>query len=139
MATKNARNARLLLCATLGGTYVAVNKTHGAKLNLQTDFSEDTSHGDSFKSYLPGLQDFKATIMAWYDTAYTTLEAMSKNKTSEYFQFYPDFADTVNYYRGQMFVGLDELDGDLGNTVGFQYTGVIANADIAIIRAGVAL
>lgn len=139
MTTRNNRNARLLLCATLGGTYVAVNKTHGLKLNLTTDFSEDTSHGDSFKSYLPGLQDFKADIMAWYDTAYTTLEAMSKNKVSEYFQLYIDFADTVNYYRGQMYVGLDELDGDLGNTGGFKFTGVIANADIAIIRAGVAL
>jgi hypothetical protein len=106
---------------------------------LQTDFSEDTSHGDSFKSYLPGLQDFKGTLMAWYDTAYTTLEAMSKNKTSEYFQSYPDIADTVNYYRGQCFVGLDELDLDIGNTAGFQFTQVIANADIAIIRAGTAL
>lgn len=139
MATKNARNAGLYLCATLGGTYVKVNKTHGYKLNLQTDFSEDTSHGDSFKSYLPGLQDFKGTLMAWYDTAYTILEAMSKNKTSEYFQAYPDIADTVNYYRGQCFVGLDELDMDLGNTAGFQFTQVIAGADLAIIRAGVAL
>jgi hypothetical protein len=51
---------------------------------------------------------------------------MSKNKTSEYFQLYIDFADTVNYYRGQMYVGLDELDGDLGNTAGFQFTGTIA-------------
>lgn len=139
MATKNNRNARLLLCATLGGTYVAVNKTHGFKLNLSTDFSEDTSHGDSFKSYLPGLQDYKGTLMAWYDTAYSVLESMSKNKISEYFQAYPDFSDSLNYYRGQCYVGLDELDLDLGNTSGFQFTQTIANADIAIIRAGVAL
>lgn len=139
MATKNTRNARLLLCTTLGGTYVAVNKTHGLKLNLTTDFSEDTSHGDSFKSYIPGLQDFKATVLAWYDTAYSVLEAMSKNKTSEFFMLYPDFADTLNYYRGQCFMGLDELDNDLGNTTGLSFTTVIANADIAIIRAGVAL
>lgn len=77
--------------------------------------------------------------MAWYDTAYTVLEAMSKNKVSEYFTLYLDFADTVNYYRGQMYIGLDELDGDLGNTAGFQFTGTIANADVAIIRAGAAL
>jgi hypothetical protein len=139
MATKNTRNAGLYLSNTLGGTYVKVSKTHGYKLNLQTDFSEDTAHGDSFKSYLPGLQDFKGTLMAWYETAYTTLEAMSKNKVSEYFQAYPDIADTVNYYRGQCFVGLDELNLDLGNTADFQFTQVIANADIAIIRAGVAL
>ena len=139
MAQKNARNAKLLLCATLGGTYVVVSKTHGVKLNLTTDFSEGTAHGDSFKSYLPGLQDFGMDIMAWYDTAYTTLEAMSLAKTSEYFLFYPDYADTQNYYRGQLFVGLDEVDSDLGNTVGFKFTGRIAGADIAIVRAGAAL
>ena len=126
----------MLLCATLGGTYVAISKTHGLKLNVPTDFSEDTAHGDRFKDYLPGLQDFKATVTAWYNTAYTTLEAMSVNKTSEYFLIYPDFADTVNYYRGQCYFGQDEFDLDLGNTAGMGYTAVIANADIDIIRAG---
>jgi len=139
LATKNTRNARLLLCATLGGTYVAVNKTHGLNLSLSTDFSEDTSHGDTLKSYIPGLQDFKLTINAWYDTAYAVLETMSKNKTSEYFQLYPDFADTLNYYRGQCYVGLDGLPLDLGNTADLTFTSTIANADIAIIRGGAAI
>lgn len=139
MGTKNTRNARMLLCATLGGTYVRINKTHGLKLNVPTDFSEDTSHGDRFKGYIPGLQDFKATVTAWYDTAYTTLEAMSVNKISEYFQIYPDFADTLNYYRGQCFFGQDEFDLDIGNTAGQGYTAVIASADIDIIRAGVTI
>jgi hypothetical protein len=118
---------------------VAVTKSHGLKLNVPTDFSEDTGHGATFKSYIPGLQDFKATLMAWYDTAYTTLEAMSLNKISEYFLIYPDFADSLNYYRGQCYVGQDELDLDLGVTVGFKYTATIANADIQIVRAGTAL
>lgn len=139
MATKNTRNARLLLCSTLSGTYVAVTKTHGLKFNVPTDFSEDTGHGANFKSYLPGLQDFKLALTNWYDTVYTTLEAMSLNKISEFFLAYPDLADVVNYYRGQMFVGQDEFNLDIGNTAGFQYTAVIANADIQIIRAGVAL
>jgi len=136
MATKNTRNARLLLCATLGGTYVRVTKSHGLKLNVPTDFSEDTGHGERFKDYLPGLQDFKATIGAWYDTVYTTLEAMSVNKVSEYFQIYIDFADTLNYYRGQCFVGMDDFTLDIGNTADFGYSVVIANADLDIIRAG---
>lgn len=139
MATKNSRNARLLLCATLSGTYVAVTKTHGLKFNVPTDFSEDTGHGASFKGYLPGLQDFKLTVSAWYDTVYTTLEAMSLNKISEYFQAYIDFSDTLNYYRGQLYLGQDEFNLDIGNTVGSSYTAVIANADVAIIRAGAAL
>lgn len=139
MSTKNSRNAGLYLCATLGGTYVKITKTHGLKLNLGTDFSEDTSHSDRFKSYLPGLQDFKGTLMRWYETATTALESLSLNKTSEYFMIYPDVADTVNYYRGQAFFGLDELNLDLGNTVDMSYTMTIANADIEVIRNGSAL
>jgi hypothetical protein len=139
MATKNTRNSRLLLSSTLGGPYTAVTKSHGLKFGVPTDFSEDTGHGQTFKSYLPGLQDFKLTLMAWYDTVYTTLEAMSLNKISEYFIAYIDFADTLNYYRGQCFVGQDELDLDIGNTAGLQFTAVIANADIQIVRAGAAL
>lgn len=129
----------MLLCATLGGTYVRITKTHGLKLNVPTDFSEDTGHGERFKGYLPGLQDFKATVTNWYDTAYTTLEAMSVNKISEFFQIYPDFADTLNYYRGQCFFGQDEFNLDIGNTVDFGYTAVIASADLDIIRAGVTI
>lgn len=139
MTTKNSRNARFLLASTLAGPYTAITKTHGLKMNVPTDFSEDTGHGASFKSYLPGLQDFKLTVLNWYDTVYTTLEAMSLNKISEFFIAYIDFADTVNYYRGQTFLGMDEFDLDLGNTVGFKYTAVIANSDIQIVRAGAAL
>lgn len=137
--TRNTRNARLLLCATLGGTYVAVSKTHGLKLNLTTDFSEDTGHGARFKSKLPGLQDFMAKLTAWYQTTFTVLEAMSVNKISEYFQIYTDFSDTLNYYRGQCFMGLDEHDLDLGNTAGLSFSVMLANEDLDIIRAGVTI
>jgi hypothetical protein len=139
MATKNSRNARLLFATTLNGPYTAVTKSHGLKFNVPTDFSDDTGHGAQFKSYIPGLQDFKLTLLNWYDTIYTTLEAMSLNKISEYFIAYIDFADTLNYYRGQMYVGQDEVDLDLGVTVGEKFTGVIANADIQVVRAGAAL
>lgn len=139
MATKNTRLAALYIGATLTGAYTRITKTHGLKLNIPTNFSADTSHGDRFESYLPGTQDFSADIMAWYDTAVTILEGISLNKISEYFLIYPDYTDTQNYYRGQMYVGLDEMNLDLGNTADFKYTGRIANADIAIIRAGAAL
>ena len=139
MATKNNRNVRMLLCATLGGTYVAASKTYGLKIKDPTDFSEDTSHGDRVKSRLPGLQDFQATLSAWYNTVYSTLEAMAAGKISEYFLIYPDFSDTTNYYRGQCYVSKNEHDLDLGNTSGFSFDVVVANADYDIIRNGVSI
>lgn len=126
----------MLLCATLGGTYVAVSKSHGLKLKMPTDFSEDTAHGDRWKSRLPGLEDFSATLSAWYNTAYSTLVAMAVNKVSEYFMMYPDFTDTLTYYRGQCYVGMDEHDMDIGNTSGQGFNVVLANADLDIIYAG---
>lgn len=139
MSTRNTRNARMLISFTLGGTYVAVNKTHGLNMNLPTDFSEDSSHGDRFKSYIPGLQDFKVDISAWYDTVYPTLESASLNKTTYYFQIYPDFSDSLNYYRGQCYFGLDGFDLSLGNTADLKFTSTIANSDIVVVRQGAAL
>lgn len=139
MATKNTRNARLLLALTAAGPFVAVNKTHGLKLNVPTDFSDDTGHGQRFKTAIPGLQDFKLEISAWYDTAYPTLEAASLNKLAYYAQVYPDFADTLNYYFAQVYIGQEEFDLSLGNTAGQGYTVVLANEVVSIIRNGVAL
>jgi hypothetical protein len=138
MATKNSRNARLLFATTLNGPYTAVTKSHGLKFNVPTDFRRHRPRR-AVQVLHPWLQDFKLTLLNWYDTIYTTLEAMSLNKISEYFIAYIDFADTLNYYRGQMYVGQDEVDLDLGVTVGEKFTGVIANADIQVVRAGAAL
>lgn len=139
MTTKNTRNARLLLCLTAGGTYVPVNKTHGLQLNIATDFSEDTGHGQRFKTYIPGLQDFKLTVSAWYDTAYPTLEAASLNKLTYYAQIYPDYADPLNYYWAQVYIGQEEFNLDLGNTADQGYTVVLANETVSVIRNGTAL
>jgi hypothetical protein len=139
MATKNTRNARMLISSTLASPYTIVTKTNGLSMGLPTDFSEDTSHGDSFKSYLPGLQDWKVTVKAWYDTAFSVLEYSSKNKVSYYFLIYPDYADSQNYYRGQTYFGMDEFNLDLGNTAALSFTSVIANGDVQIIRNGTPL
>ena len=77
--------------------------------------------------------------MRWYETADATVEKMSLSKTSEYFMFYPDCAGSLNYTRGQSYLGQDESDHDLGKTADQKYTAVIANADIVIIRGGAAL
>lgn len=139
VVTRNTRNAGLYLCATLGGTYVKVTKSHGFNPSLTTDFSEDTAHGDQFKSNIPGLSDFKAKLAAWYQTTSSTLMAMALNRISEYFLAYPDVADSLNYIRGQCYLGMDSLDMDLGKTVDEAYTMVLANSDIQIVRAGAAL
>jgi hypothetical protein len=136
---KNSRNARLQLCATLGGTYVTVNGTHGLRLGVPTNWSDSTAHGDDFDSATPGTQGFNMTLAAWYDTVESTLQAMSLNKISEFFRAYYDLDDPLNYYRGKMYLGQEEDNMDLNQTIDGSYTGRIADGDIQIIRNGAAL
>lgn len=136
--TINTRNGRFLLSGTAaaGSSYVAVANAHGYKENVPTDFSEDTVLGARFKSYIPGLQDYKGDLMTWYNAVDATLEKMSLQKISEYFLFYPDFSNPVNYTRGQIYLGQDESDHEIGKTADQKYTAVIANNDIQVVRQG---
>jgi len=117
MATRNSRNARILV----GGT--AVNKTHGATVNPTTDYSEDTSHGDEYKSYLPGLKDFTVEISAWYDSAYHTLRNAALDGTAlSDVLVYPDYSTTTHYwYCPAMYCSLTDHDLAIGNTIGETY------------------
>lgn len=139
MPTKNTRNAGFYIAATLGGPYTKVNKTHGLTLGVPTDFSEDTGHGQRFKTKIPGLQDFTLSLTKWYDTLFATLEKLSLDKTAYYFIVYHDVADTVNYYRGQCYFGLNEINLELGNTADESYDVVLAGEDLQVVRNGVVL
>jgi hypothetical protein len=112
--TKNSRNVRVLINGT------AVNKTHGATVSPTTDYSEDTSHGDEYKSYLPGLKDFMVDISAWYDSAYHTLRNAALDNTAlSNVLVYPDYSQTTHYWHcPTMYASLNEWNGDIGNTIG---------------------
>lgn len=139
VTTKNTKNARLLICATIGGTYVPVNKTHGLKISLPKDYSEDTSHGQDFKSYLPGQGDYSVTVAKWYDTAFFALEAASRRDISYYFLIYMDYNDTLNYDNGQCFFAQNEQNLDLGNTADITFDMKNTGLDPKIVRNGVVL
>ncbi len=118
MPTKNSRNVRVLI----GGT--AINKTHGAKVNPTTDYSEDTSHGDQYKSYLPGLKDFTVDVSAWYDSGYHTLRNAALNATAlQDVLVYPDYGQTTHYWRcPYMYASLTDHNLDIGNTIDEAFT-----------------
>ena len=139
VTSKNTRNARLLICATVGGTYIPVNKTHGLKINQPTDYSEDTAHGNRFKSYLPGLADYSVAVAKWYDTAFSMLEAASINQISYYFQIYMDYSDPLNYDTGQCFFSMNELNLDIGNTADITFDMKNTGVDPRMVRNGAVL
>lgn len=139
MARKNSRRALLQLSPTLNGPYTDINGTHGFTIEMPTNFSDSSAHGQRFETSIPGLQGFSGTITKWYDTASTLLEDASLNKIPYHFRAYPDRGDTLNYYRGQCYIGMESENMDLGNTIDQSYTLVLADEDVDIIRGGVSL
>jgi hypothetical protein len=128
-ATRNSRNAGLYLRPTGSGAYTKVNKTHGLKLGLGTDFSDDSGHGQKFKTALPGQHDFKVDVELWYQIYADTLKNYSLNETILDFLLYPNISDTLNYWSGSCYIGQDEMDPSLGKTVSEKYTLVLSGGD----------
>lgn len=97
-------------------TATAVAYTRSEDLNLATDFADASVQGDSFKSYLPGLSDFKLSLSKLFDSAYFQLYDAVVNVTVLKCYFYPDRNNTSNlYFYGQVYVGLDSLKSEIGS------------------------
>lgn len=114
----------------LGSTNASpVANTRSEDLNLATDFVDASVQGDSFKSYLPGLSDFKLTLGKLFDSAYFTLYDAVLNTTVLKCYFYPDRnAPTNLYFYGQVYMGLDSLKTDIGAIVEEQWSVVAASS-----------
>lgn len=97
MSTYHGVNARIYMGASVA---VPVAETHGMNMNFETDFAEDSSQGDSFKTYLAGLADFTLEINKWYDNTESTLLDAVINRTVLKFYFYPNAADSTVYIYG---------------------------------------
>jgi hypothetical protein len=118
MATKHGVNARFYAGASVA---IPIAETHGMNLNFDTDFAEDSSQGDSFKTYLPGLSDFTLEINKWYDSADATLLDAVINRTDLKFYFYPDAADATVYVYGSGKVGGGGFNAPIDNIVDQTY------------------
>lgn len=118
MATKHGVNARIYMGPT---TPIPVAETHGINLGFDTDFAEDSSQGDSFKTYLAGLSDFTMEINKWYDSAEATLLDAVIARTIMKFYFYPDAADATVYVYGTGQLGGGGFNAGIGDVVDQTY------------------
>jgi hypothetical protein len=118
MATKHGVNARLYAGAS---TAIPITETHNLDMGFSTDFAEDSSQGDSFKTYLPGLSDFTFKIDKWYDSAESVLLSAVIARTSMKFYFYPDAADATVYIYGTGTFGGGGFKAGIGDIVDQSY------------------
>jgi len=93
--------------------------TEGAGISLKADreMIEDTSYGDTNKTYQPGFADFAMTVKRHYDqSGFFGLEsdAIANAPTARAFYMYPDRGTTADYWYGAgAYVSLDSQDGDM--------------------------
>jgi len=120
MATKHGVNSRIYMGAT---TPIPVTETHNIDISFDTDFAEDSSQGDSFKTYLAGLADFTMSIDRWYDSAESTLLDAVIARTVMKFYAYPDAADATVYVYGTGQLGGGGFKMGIGDVVdqGYQF------------------
>ena len=101
--------------------------TEGTAISVSFDreFIEDTSYGDTNRTYQPGFGDFEMTVKRHYDsTGFFGLEedALLNNPTAKPFYMYPDRDVSVDYWYGSGFVSLDDQGGDMSGLVEESYT-----------------
>ena len=126
MATVHGKNARLLL----GATAVAITETSNMSFSFGAEYAEDSAHGDTNKSYVPGLVDFEGSVEAHFDdAAFVLLDAAFAGTTQKLYA-YPNFSNTGNYLYGTVFVTLDDfgmpLDGLVELGFSFRAAGTMA-------------
>jgi len=108
---------------------VAIAEGHGFKMSMSPDKLEDTSFGDTYKTYLLGLFDFSVTLNKWYNDADFVLEDAARNKTLLKFYAYADIAATGDYWSWEGYVALADSGGDVGSMLDQTYE-ITANSAI---------
>lgn len=92
--------------------------TEGVAISISFDreWIEDTSYGDSNRTYKPGFGDFEMTVRRHYEQAgLFSLEgdAIDASPTAKDFYMYPDRSVATDYWYGSGYVSLDEQGGDM--------------------------
>ena len=119
MANKHGRLGAVYWGAN---TAVPVAETHGDfDLNLDTDMEEDTSHGDTWKTRIPGLKDWKLAFSKWFDTAYHVLMDAAIASTVGKYYHYPDRTDATVYWYGTGYVAVKSFKTPLGGIIDESY------------------
>lgn len=103
MATIAARNGRLYINLTSGGTAEPVAYMNNWSINFATDKIEVTSFGDSNKTYVSGLPDAQGDFSGFYDTATVQMYTAATDGVARKFYLYPTTANAQYWFGTAIF------------------------------------
>lgn len=99
------------------GAATPISEGTGFTVNMPTDWAEDSSWGDSLKTYKPGMADFSAEVTKHYDHNETLLRNAALNHTIGNFYWYPDRTVTTDYVFWTGFVSFGQISATGLNTI----------------------
>lgn len=107
MAKSHGKGAVLYLGAA---TAVPVAETSNISINLGADMADATAHGNAFRQYIPGINDFGMSVTKFYDNAYWVMWDAAIATTPLKMYFYPSRADNASFFCGVVYVSADSLE-----------------------------
>jgi hypothetical protein len=114
MGTLSARNQQLYAGVTNASP---IAEGRGFKMSMPPEMLEDTSWGDTYKTYKVGINDFKGTLTKWYDDAAFVLEDAAVAHSTLKFYWYADRAATGDYWYWSGMAALSDQGGDISALV----------------------
>lgn len=134
MASYEGSNGAVKLLSG-SGTATAVAQVRSWSITIARDTVEDTSMGDSYRTYKKGLQNWSGTMDIVYDdtTSAEVNEAISPDTDAVVTgDFYPDVSVTATKFSGTLiitsFAVTASYDGLVTASVAFQGTGALSAA-----------
>ena len=120
-----------LKAVTSGGTVAAINELKGWSVEETVDTIEDTSMGDSSKTFKTSLKSWSATAELNYDPANAVQIDLLIGESIDC-EFYPDSGVASTKFTGTGIVTSHSRAGSMGDMVGssvsFQGTGALVVA-----------
>lgn len=111
MAAIAGRNARLYMGITSAGVPSPIAFLNKLSFDQTTDKYDVTSFGDTNKSVVAGLPDFKGTFAGFYDNATAQMYTAALDGVARKFYIYTDTTSNSQYWYGTAFFDFSvELD-----------------------------
>ena len=104
MATDVGTNAIIYLGPTNASP---VTETFDLSIETETDFADDSAHGDVWRTFIPTLSTFNMTINKHFDNAASggQLQAWVISRTVLKYYLYPNRNSSTIYWYGTCYLG----------------------------------
>jgi hypothetical protein len=120
MATDVGTNAIIYLGTTNASP---ITETYDLSIETSTDFADDSSHGDSWRTFIPTLSTFDLTVNKHFDNAAGggQLQSWAISRTTLKYYLYPNRTSSTIYWYGTLTLGGGGMSMTLEDVIDSQF------------------